>query len=69
MKLRCYKKTTTVTLVEIEVADDAPDHKIQYEANTARHLHGQTVVEEREDHWYVKENEDGIPKFGNPFNM
>jgi hypothetical protein len=68
MKLKCYTKKTVTTMVEVEVADDAPDHKIQYEANTARHLHGQTVVDEREEHWYVKSDEE-IPKFGNPLNM
>jgi hypothetical protein len=68
MKLKCYKMITTTTVVEIEIADDAPDHKIQYEANTARHLHGQKVIEEKEDHWYVKDDED-VPKFGNPLHM
>ena len=69
MKIKCYKTTTVTTMVEIEVADDAPEHKIQYEANTARHLHGQKVVEDKEDYWYVQEHEEECPKFGNPLNM
>lgn len=69
MKVKCYITKTTTSMVEIDVADDAPDHKLRYEANVARNISGWTVIDDKEDHWYVKEDEEDIPKFGNPLHM
>lgn len=66
MKLICYKTVTTTSKVEIELDDDADDKRIEYEARVARELHGFEIITEEEKHWYVKQDEEDVPKFGHP---
>ena len=69
MKLKCYETVTRTSCVEVEIDDDADDAMIVRVAANARHLHGCKIVDERTENWYVKEEDDDeIPKFGNPLN-
>lgn len=56
-------------MVEIDVPEDAPDHVLQYQSNVARTISGCKIIEEKEHRWYVKGDDDDIPKFGNPLHM
>ena len=69
MKVKCYTTETTTYMVEVDVPADAPDHVLQYQANVARNISGCKVIEKKEVRWYVKEDEEDIPKFGNPLHM
>ena len=69
MKIKHYTTTTVTTAVETIVPDDADEKTIDYHARVARTVSGYETISEKEETWYVIEDEEEVPKFGNPLHL
>ena len=69
MKITHYTMKTITTCVETIVPDDADEKTIDYHARVAQTVSGYKTVSEKKETWYVIEDEEEVPKFGNPLHL